>query len=401
MSQESEVSNNNLQYLANVIFELYEHPKIKNYKPALNKKRINTNNIGGLFINDEWSKFFNRDSIEYILKTTINASVSKKVELTANGENRDKLKKGVDLLKKFIDDLSLNNRDNMYDTEITKNKSKLEILEKKYTECLERGNFEKITDYQSVALYALKFMDAASKEFRNRRANGIRNETEIEKKAQELYNLVAEKFGIVRKNKNEVTFRNDKSGFDRGNNRRNDRGNDRGYNRDGNDRGYNRDGNDRGYNRDGNDRGYNRDGNNRGYNRDGNDRQPYVPSFKRFIKNNDSGNDYIPPHLQNNSNRDENRNNRQGKEEKKEELFVSLVSESEQLEIQESKTQESSQVRQSTGVWSKPIDFSKMKEENKEDQKEEKAIVTFNVEKVKKKKEVSSSDSDEWLVDNE
>jgi hypothetical protein len=192
----------NMQYTVNIIAELYSHKKIQDFVPALNKSKNNkkstseTYDIGYMFINEEYSHIPGKESLESILKKTIHANVPSHTELTPNGIMRDELKKGIDILRSHINNISANNKNGNLDAELEKRRKELIILEKKYEECLEKGNFEVVTNYKDIAYQALKLLSSASNDLKYRKENRIRTITDTEKKARELRELIHQKFGL-------------------------------------------------------------------------------------------------------------------------------------------------------------------------------------------------------------
>jgi hypothetical protein len=199
-----EFEKRDIQYIANIILELYSHKKIQDYIPILNRGSRNNKSgngllideIGHMFVNDEYSYIRGRESLESLLKKTIHANVPSRTELTPNGTMRDELKKGIDILRSHINNVTANNKNGNLDAELTKRKKELEILEKKYGECLENGNFEVVTNYKDIAFQALKLLSSASIDLKYRKDNRIRTLTDTEKKAKELYELIHQKFGL-------------------------------------------------------------------------------------------------------------------------------------------------------------------------------------------------------------
>jgi hypothetical protein len=192
------------QYTANIIAELYSHKKIQDFIPILNRGNRNNKSGNGLlideisymFVNDEYSHIQGKESLELLLKKTIHANVPSRTELTPNGIMRDELKKGIDILRAHINNVSANNKNGNLDAELTKRKKELEILEQKYEECLKNGNFEVVTNYKVIAFQALKLLSSATTDLKYRKDNRIRTLTDMEKKAKELYELIHQKFGL-------------------------------------------------------------------------------------------------------------------------------------------------------------------------------------------------------------
>jgi hypothetical protein len=390
-TQETELNANNLSYVANAIYELYSNKRIKDYVPSLNKKRGGINNvIGSMFVNDEFSQIYGMESIESVLKKTVYANVQKFIEQTPNGIIRDKLNKGIGLLKTYIGNISANNNGGKFDDEIKKKNAELTILEKKYAECLEKGNFEKITDYQQIAYFALKLLSTASSDQRNRRNSSNREITENEKKAKELYNLVLEKFGKV---KNEDDNRNIYNGNGNGDNGFHRGNRDNGVHRDNRNNGFHRDNRNNGFHRDNRDNRYNRD------NRDNRERE-YVPTYKKFLatpQTDKRQQNYIPQHMKDNEYvpsflkeeiHNENTNINQGNDtnnNKQKDLFVPLVSDNDATNI----------VAKPTGAWGNKINFNKLRENNIKENNDK----DTKKEDTKNKKKISDSDSDEWKIE--
>lgn len=194
-----DIEKMNIQHTANIIVELYSHKKIHDFIPTLNKGKKSsseTYDISYIFVNDDYSYISGKESLESILKKTIRANVPSRIELTPNGIMRDELKKGIDILRSYINNISANNKNKNLDAELEKRKRELEILEKKYEECLANGNFETVTNYKDIAYHTLKLLSSASNDLKYRKENHIRTLTETEKKARDLRQLIHENFGL-------------------------------------------------------------------------------------------------------------------------------------------------------------------------------------------------------------
>ena len=206
-------SDDEIEYYATIIAELYSNQQIKEFKPTLNKgvKRnagTNTNssnkikhvveisNIMYLYINDDFSQIFGKDSIETILKKTILCNLPPKIELTKNGKMKDELKKTIEILKLHINNMNAKNTSGILNDEVIKKNNDLQKLEEKYENCLKNGNFETTTDYKNVATKSLILLNDATKESMYRRNNRIRDITEIEERGLNLYNLIRQKLGL-------------------------------------------------------------------------------------------------------------------------------------------------------------------------------------------------------------
>lgn len=371
-AQESELNTNNLPYIANAIYDLYSNKRIKEYVPSLNKKRGGMNDkIGGMFVNDEISQIYGIESIESILKKTIYANVPKMIEQTPNGIIRDKLHKGIGLLKTYITNISANNNDGRFNDEINRKNTELSILENKYAECLENGNFEKITDYQSIAYFALKLLSAATVDQRYRKNNNIRIMTDNEKNAKELYDLILKKFGKVKNDDNSRNRYNGNEFLKDGGTR------DNGENKNNRANMNYRDGRDNRTNMN-----YRDSRNNREYQKE----REYVPSYKKFLGNsyNDrKQNNYVPQYMKENEYepsflRDEC--TKEKNEIKKENIFIPLVSETESANV--------GMDTKLIGAWTKKMNCDKLKN-NK---------IELKI-KEEQKREVTDSDSDEWKIE--
>jgi hypothetical protein len=212
-------SENELEYFANIITELYSNQKIKDFKPTLNKglKRDAGSNVNSsdktkhavevrdymnLYINYEYSDILGKENIETILKKTLQCNLQSKIELTKNGIMKDELKKTIDILKLHINNINAKNTNNSnvsLTNEIIKRTEDLNKLEEKYENCMREGNFEKITDYKDISIKCLKILNEASSEFAERKNTGIRYPTKKEEPGAKLYNLIRKKLGLDRK----------------------------------------------------------------------------------------------------------------------------------------------------------------------------------------------------------
>jgi hypothetical protein len=212
MDFENEFKENSIEYLANIIVGLYTNPKIRDFKISINRGIGGKNNkancsdkkkhlatmgkLIGLFINDEYSSVQGKDSIESILKKTIQSNIPVHVETTKNGLMFNELKKGIDILISYTNNLRANNKDNKLDDEIKKKEDELQILQKKYDECMEKGEFTVSIDYKAYAEKALMLLSDATSDLRERKNNGVRVLTKTEQRAKKLHEMVNEKLGI-------------------------------------------------------------------------------------------------------------------------------------------------------------------------------------------------------------
>jgi hypothetical protein len=193
-----EIEKMNIDYVANIIVNLYSNKKLQNFIPTLNKGRNNTvkSKLQYMFINNDYSHIEGKESLDSILKKTIYANIPPLVELTSNGVMRNELKKGIEILKSHINNISANNKNGNFSDELIARKNELVILENKYNDCLQNGNFEIITDYKLIANQTLKLLVSASNDWKYRKDNFIKTLTPREEKAKELCELIHQKFGI-------------------------------------------------------------------------------------------------------------------------------------------------------------------------------------------------------------
>lgn len=214
-------SEKELDHFANIIVELYSNPKIKEFKPTLNKglKRDAGSNVNSsnktkhaveirdymnLYVNYEYSDILGKENIETILKKTLQCNLQPKIELTKNGIVKEELKKTIDILKLHINNLnakSTNDENNKIKDEIAKKTEDLKKLEEKFELCLKEKNFDKTTDYKDISIKCLKILSDASFDFTERKNSGTRFLSKKEECGLFLYNLVRQKLGLgVKKN---------------------------------------------------------------------------------------------------------------------------------------------------------------------------------------------------------
>ena len=203
----------NLEYIAEIVAELYSKDHVKNFVPLLGKggrKRdpqapsstavnkffgrssgINSNNsnkaknaeeihdIYSWRINYELTEITGKTPLDQLLRTAILSKVPVEKKVTQNGMERDELKKAITILRAQINNLIANNANSQNDNNLLKNQEYLSRLEELYLERLEIGNFEEEKDFCAIALKALKILD---------------KDDETSKK---LYVLIAKKLGVT------------------------------------------------------------------------------------------------------------------------------------------------------------------------------------------------------------
>lgn len=160
---------NDINDIANTVSKLYTTPAVVNFKAVLSKgvkhkngpnssnktkQSVELNNLTYVYLDETVSYISGKDSLDTILKKTLRCNILPEKKLTLNGVAQLELKKGIEILKNYINILIANKN---YE-EMEKKQKELAILEKKYVECLEKGDFEYTTDYKKIALQAFTIL---------------------------------------------------------------------------------------------------------------------------------------------------------------------------------------------------------------------------------------------------
>lgn len=204
----------NLEYMAEIVAELYSKDHVKNFVPLLSKgggrKRdphapsstalnkwfgrssgMNSNNsnkakhaeelhdIYNLRINYELTEITGKMPLDQMLRTAILSNVPVEKKTTQNGLERDELKKAITILRTQINNLIANNVNSQNDAHLLKSQEYLSKLEELYLERLEIGNFEEEKDFCAIALKALRILD------------------KDDETSRKLYVLIAKKLGVT------------------------------------------------------------------------------------------------------------------------------------------------------------------------------------------------------------
>jgi hypothetical protein len=187
--------NSDLTNIADVVFSLYNNPIFKDYKPVLNKghkrekgsgmnscdKTVHNNEIDRLeklYVPRQYRDIINHAPLDQMLKLVIASNIYPNKKITENGIEHDELKKAIEILKIEIDELIANNIYAQNDEELEKSQKYLSKFEDLYSECLNKGNFEIVTDFKAIAGLALEILSNA------------------DKNSEILYILINKKFGI-------------------------------------------------------------------------------------------------------------------------------------------------------------------------------------------------------------
>jgi hypothetical protein len=185
------LTNETVEYFANIIVKLYSNQRIKNFVPTLNKKRIQYDDVVNANVLDDYTKIEGCEKISDILKRTLLLNIDDEVELLENGILRNNLKKTIDLMEPLIVNLKMSNSQ-----ELEKKEKELKIIKEKYNECLQKGEFEEITEYKKIATETLKIMKIATEDFYKRKQINSYELTETELLISKLKYLICQKFGI-------------------------------------------------------------------------------------------------------------------------------------------------------------------------------------------------------------
>jgi hypothetical protein len=203
----------NLDYIAEIVAELYNNDHVKNFVPLLSKggrkrdptapfvpalnkwfKRgsgMNSNNsskakhteeihdIYNLRINYELTEITGKTPLDQLLRKAILSNVPIEKKITQNGMERDELKRAITIMRTQINTLIANNVNSQNDASLLQSQEYLSRLEDIYLERLEIGNFQEEKDFCSIALKALRILD------------------KDDETSRKLYVLIAKKLGVT------------------------------------------------------------------------------------------------------------------------------------------------------------------------------------------------------------
>jgi len=191
----------NYEHIATIVIEMYHKQDTLKLRPMLAKKNVRSSNIGPnssdkkkhslesndacyLRVEEQYSTIPGYEPLDLLLKKIICSNIPPVTKITQNGIDRDKLKKGIELIKIEINNIiskNKNNTDSELNLTLENMQKDLNKLEEKYQECLINGNFEETINYRNIAIKTLKIL------------------SEGDESAEKLHALIEKKLGIQKK----------------------------------------------------------------------------------------------------------------------------------------------------------------------------------------------------------